>query len=461
MSGHAPTLAECVRRARRVGCLALIVAVAQPASAQRPALEFRDIAAIRGAGIATRTPVGLPPVVREPQSRPTGSASPDPSLGAPVARLALDAGGWLAAAALPVGEVVGAGSPLIELELADHVFAMAVIERVMDVAFEAAHYTLVSPGSRDYARITVSRVGPEVVGTVFLGGSEYRILPAEDGHQLVFPVVLHGGEFRRERPPPLDTRSERLEARHLQLAWFSEHRPEAFRTEPDGRLELYRAAAARGGSLGRIDISRAMQVDAAGNVTADFERLAEAVALFLNDTRHRTLIDAPVQVIIETADLRKLYEGSAARTQIRFQQAIDGVPVDDDNYVEIDSTGNVLVLSSDLMQPSNAERKGGNLLTADEAESIARAAVIERHAVDWPLQARERELIYEYADEFTRLALLWKVVLGNSACELRYDVYVGASSGEIADLDEALDVIRLLPPPGDDVRARCRGGQPR
>src|SRR5690606_26399382 len=147
--------------------------------------------------------------------------------------------------------------------------------------------TLVEPGTRNYARLTVSRSGPEIVGTVFLDGGEYRILPTSGGRQLVFPVRLDRGDFRRVRPPDLGTRAGLLEARHLQIAWYADRQPARFNTRDTGILHNYVSGrAGQGPALGRIDVTRALRTAADGTSTADPSALAAAIESFLDSIRH-------------------------------------------------------------------------------------------------------------------------------------------------------------------------------
>jgi hypothetical protein len=269
------------------------------------------------------------------------------------------------------------------------------------------------------------------VGTVFLDDEEYRILPAADGRQLVHPVTRYRGEFRRSQVPDLETRSGRLEARHLQQAWVAERRPGRFSTEADGRLSTFRADPTGQSNLGTIDIHGAMRPGADGKPDADVARLEELVAAFINDIPHITLIDEPIAVTIDDHDLGPVYEGVATSADIEFRQVIDGVPVDDDSFLEVDGNGSVTQFGSELMRPAVAERGGGAVLSADQAESLARAAVLDRFAADWPLQLQERELVYEYTDDYEGLYRLWRVRFDSASCPVAYGVEINARSGEI------------------------------
>lgn len=422
----------------RLICILLSLGAVSPAIAQTTTLEFRDIREIRSSAIATRAPFGPRPIVTEPQSDPgTGrGAGQDASLGPAISRLGLDAQALLDAATVPVGVVVAAGSPLVEFGMGDLAFGMAIVERVVDPDFDAVHYALVDPLSEDYARLTVALNGPEIVGTVFLDRKEYRILPAADGRQLVHPVTRYRGEFRSSQGPRLETRAGRLEARHLQQAWAAERRPEVLSTEPDGRLRQVRVGADGASNLGLIDIHGAMRLDADGKPDADVARLAELVAEFINDIRHITLIDEPIAVRIVSHEIGPLYEGVAASGWIRFAQVIDGVPVDDESSLDIDRGGNVTRITSDLMRPAVAERGGGTLLTGDQAESRARAAVLDRFAVDWPLQLRDRELLYEYGEGYESLFRLWRLSFSSESCRADYRVEINALSGEIVNASQ-------------------------
>jgi hypothetical protein len=443
----------------RLPCCLLLLGATSQALAQAPRLEFRDIREFRGAAITTRPPSGDVPIVREPQATPGNAraAAPDASLGPAIARLGLDAQALLDATMLPVDALVPSGSPLVEFQMGDYAFRMAIVERMTDSGLDAVHYTLVDPLGGDYARMTISRSGPEIVGTVVLDREEYRILPEADGYQLVHPVTLFRGEFRRARSPDLETRSGRLEARHLQQAWVAERRPERFQTTPDGKLQMVVVAEADPAGLGRIDILAAMRIGDDGKSVADSERLASLVAAYMNDLAHLTLVDAPVAVRIDDHELDPLYDGTETEAEIEFTQLIDGIAVDEASSIELDGRGVVREIVSVLSQPvAGQERR--NALDTDRAEALGRAAVIERYAIDWPLPLEASELFYLFSANDGNLELHWRVTFGDPACPLTHRAEVHAVTGEVTDTNESRRRSSLVASPAtrEATASTCR-----
>ena len=409
-----------------------LLVTARIAEAQRTELEFRDIGEILDKPVPMRPAVASPPVVREPQAQPGtagGQRDLDPSLEAPVARLALDARGLLAVTAVEVGAVTPAASPIVEFAFADYTLRMAVVENVRDPDFDAVHYTLVDPASAGRARLTIARNGPEVVGTILQGTEEFRILPLTDGYQLVHRVVLHRGEFRRARGPELESRAGQLEARHLQMAWLAERRPHEFHTDPDGRLSDFEGDGDP--ALGGVDIFAAM-VSGDGELVVDVERLAREIEAFLNDIQHLTLIDHRVRVLIlpEDSELGQLYDDVDHQATITFRQIIDGVAVADDSYIEINRTGEVMELNANLVRSAGVEQRGESIGDRD-AQAAGLAAIRDRYAVDSPLEISESELLYEPGNDDEPTRLVWHFAFRSDVCAVMFRVQVQALSGEV------------------------------
>jgi hypothetical protein len=412
-----------------------LLATAQVAEAQRTELEFRDIGEILGKPVPMRAAVVSPPVVREPQSIPGTVGEQrdlDPSLEAPVARLALDARGLLAVTAVEVGAVTPAASPIVEFAFGNFALYMAVVETVRDPDFDAVHYTLVDPDSADRARLTIARNGPEIVGTVTQGGEEFRILPLTEGYQLVHRVVLHRGEFRRARGPELGSRAGQLEARHLQMAWLAERRPHEFHTNPDGRLSEFEGN--NDPALGGVDIFAAM-VSGDGGLVVNVERLEREIESFLDDIQHLTLIDHPVrvQILPDDSELGQLYDDLDHHTTITFRQIIDGVATADDSYIEIDRTGQVMELNADLVRSAGVERSGQAIGERD-AQAAGLAAIRDLYAVDSPLEISESELLYESGNDGESPRLVWHFAFRSDRCAVMFRVEIRAISGEVERL---------------------------
>jgi hypothetical protein len=442
----------------------IITAWAGPALSQQQKVHFRDIREILGSPIATRRLYVDPPIVREAQQTLAdgqGPAPPDASLGRPLARLALDAESLRKAILIETGTVVAMASPLVEFALGSRVVRMPIVETAIDADLDAVHYTLVQPSSTNYARLTIARSGPEIVGTVFLDDDEYRILPERDGYQLVYPVTGFDREFRRSIPPDLRTRAGMLEARHLQMAWYAEHQPRRFDTRVDGRLYSYSAPLRGGGAgIGAIDIWGAMQATEAGDIGTDLAALARSIESWLSELEHLTLINDPIEVVVERTQLAPIYESRSDEATIHFRQIIDGIPLSNDARLTIDRSGTVLEFSGVLLQLDAAERPPTLAIERAEAETLARTSAIDAHAVAWPLSGAQGELIYDSpVNAVLSVQPIWRIQFGTT-CLLRYRVDIDAMTGEILRNIEYVGAVSFLPS-RDEIRRRCADQAPR
>lgn len=450
-----------VRRIARLAAATILVAcLSDPLPAQALKFSIRDVRTALDKPIPTRRPLGSPPVVREPQQLfASGPApiSPDPSLDLPLARLGLDAEGLLNVGDVPPGVPLVPGSPLVEFAMGGMHFSMALIEPVLDADFDAMHYTLVAPGTRNHARFTVSRSGPEIVGTVFLDGAEYRILPASDGRQLVFPVRLYTGEFRRMRPPDLGTRAGMLEARHLQIAWYADRQPPTFHTRDTGILHAYGSGRhGQGPPLGRIDVDRALRVTADGTMTADPSALATAVESFLNAIGHLTLINDPIRVAVSEARLERYFGGLENSGHIIVRQLIDGTPITQNLRIDLDREGDVFGFSGVLLRDEMAERPAGPPLTEAEVVAAALAAAADKYGVDWKLTPNAK-LIYDFESVVSSARLVWDVELrSRTGCFLDYRVQLRADTGEVVKNDERQTILPIVSVPREAWFSDCR-----
>ena len=149
--------------------LATATIATQTTSAQGRLFDFFDLLEIDRAELLTHEVVTDPPVVREDEvflPRSSAPPSPDQSLARPVSQLGLDAAGWRRVPGTAFATRSGVSVPLVELSIAGNRMRLAVVEQKTDRDFDAIHYTLLSTHSDDYARLTVSRSGPEIVGDV-------------------------------------------------------------------------------------------------------------------------------------------------------------------------------------------------------------------------------------------------------------------------------------------------------
>lgn len=404
------------------------------ASAQVREFRFVDIDAFDRDALDLRSYPGDPPLVRAPSTMAGVGAGPNPddTLGRPIARLELDAEALLEAAIAPLERGRETDAVLLEFRLGNQPIRMAVVEINADTSFDAVHYTLVDPNSNDYGRLTVSRIGPDVVGSFFVDLDELRLLPDADGSQLVYPVVRRAGEFRREAMPDLDTRAGHLEARHLQLAWAASNQPwSSFGTHADGRLSRYGGEV----SLGVLAWWDGVDIDNAGTISTNPERLAYEIGRFFDSTRHLLMLNERIDVRVDGAELELLARGAAPTASVAFIQLIDNIPVDQDLAVSINQGGGVLSYAGAPIPLANVARNDGTWITRELALRLAEDTVRFRWQPQWEIRLDEAELVY-VVHGGTSADPVWRIDF-ETDCRLFYRVEIDPiahTAGEALEL---------------------------
>jgi hypothetical protein len=237
-------------------------------------------------------------------------------------------------------------------------------------------------------------------------------------------VLLQGKQWRREYPPDLDDRAHQLEARHLQMGWVAEHRPDDFATLADGRPQLY-----RGESLGVLHLWDALHdVDAAGQVTIDEKILHDEARRFLNDIPHFTWIYEPLEFEIlpefETEQATILATGF----QIDLIQHIDGVPLSSSFRLLVNPTGDVIEYSGILMRRDMAESANGFMIDQEEARATARQAMLNQYGLETSEGFLEERHLYRVASD-TNLDLVWIMTM-EATCGMSFNVEINGITGE-------------------------------
>jgi hypothetical protein len=437
-----------------------------PALAQIPALGFQDIRLIDPAEIEILDPVRVPPFVRAPEARllPTEAPpSPDPSLARPVSQLALDKSALLEVPA-PRGTSLPGTAALVEFTLAGNTVRMFVIEGRPDADFDALHMTLLAIDSEDYARLTVSRSGPEVIGTVVIDDDWYRILPDDfdPEYQLVYPLgVRESSVWERETPPDLETRAGQLEARHLQMGWVAETRPDSFETFVDGRPESY-----RGPSLGVLSFWDSLSFDAAGNGSVDADLLRQEVERFLTEMQRFTWVYDRIEVELEprfeTDQIELLQNGFS----LQLTQLINDIPLSRPLRLKMLPTGDVVEYAGVLMPHERGGIYGGARIPQEEARAASELALQAAHGLESTGEFLEELLFYNVVAE-TELEPIWRMTL-RARCGIVFNVDIDAISGEPRDVNlkatpelEALQAQfpRFRRPSREEIYGRCRFGR--
>lgn len=423
-------------------------------------IEFHDITLIDRSTLQVLEPPEPLTIVRDRENRfepASAPPSPDPTLARPSTRIGLDANALLD---IPVerGSTLPGTGYLIEFQMAGQRISMIAIEARVDPDFDAVHMTLVAPGSDDYARLSISRAGPEIVGTFIIDDLRYRILPDSfnSEYQLVYPVARQGTGWRRDNPPDLDSASGRLEARHLQMAWVAENQPKTFLTLADGRLQSYRGEP----SLGVLNFWDAVEFDAAGSGSVDVEILRQETERFLNQVQRFTWIYDLIEVQLEPDFETDLTTLSSNGMSIELYQLINGIPISRSLRLSMGPTGEVLQFSGMLMRLDMAETDYGARILQDEARETSMQSLLIEHGIESSGEFPDERLFYNVISD-SELDLTWQMSV-RANCGMTFSIQIDAISGEVErinaiDLTESSDLAeRFRSNIFDTPFSRCR-----
>ncbi|MGD8341209.1 MAG: hypothetical protein PVH89_10525 [Gammaproteobacteria bacterium] len=406
---------------------AIIALAAQPASGQGGLFDLLDLRTVDRSEILVREIVTDPPIVRDSEvflAVETAPPSPDPSLAKPVSQLGLDAAGMRRIPTTSFGLQSRVAAPLIELTVAGYPLRLAVAEQKTDRDFDAVHYTLLATDSDDHARLTVSQSGPEIVGTVFIGDDEYRILPDRDDYQLVYPVVAYSRAWRRELAPDYESRTGLLEARHLQVGWVADQHPGNFGTRIDGRPHTY----ADGPSLGKFNFWSAFEFNPAGEGTVDETVLAQEFEIFLNGLSHFTWIHDPIAIRIDEFSADDVTTISNDGIAISGYQLINDIPISERLVLRMAPSADVIEFSGTLMRYDMAPPTRGEVILAPEARETSRIALRDTYRVEATDNILEEALGYQVVSQ-TELELTWRFLL-QTECGIIFLVEIDAVTAE-------------------------------
>ena len=414
-----------MRFAIRILIVVALLGSSVPARAQ--SFAFRDIQQIERSEIQIRESRSPIPFARQPEiflRSETAPPSLDPSLGQPVSQLALNADAFLRVS-VPLGNTQPRDATLIDFTVAGNPIRMLAFEAKTDSDFDASHMTLLAVMPDDYARLTISHAGPEIVGTVFVNDQWYRILPDENDaeSQLVYPVAVQESAWQRETQPDLESRAGQLEARHLQMAWVAETQPDNFATYADGRPRSY-----SGPNLGVLDFWDSLIVDPAGNGVVDEAILKAATESFLNEARGFTWVYDSIEVQLEPKTLDDVNTIAAEGLDIELIQLINGIPISRSLKLSMDPTGGVSGFAGTLMREDMAGPYNGPRILQEEARAIAEAALIAEHGIQSTGEFPEERLFYNVvADD--ELHLIWRMSV-RATCGMYFDVDIDGITGQ-------------------------------
>jgi hypothetical protein len=432
--------------------LALIGGGAASARAQGPLFEFLDIRNIDRTEIEVRAVETDPPPLRESEaflSERLAPASPDKSLGLPVSRIGLDAAGLRSVPMAPLGSELDVRLPMLELTIAGFLVRMPVIEVKTDRDFDALHYTLLARDSGDYARLTVSLSGPEIVGTFFIDDAEYRILPEDDEYQLVYPVVANNGLWRRDDPVDLQTRAGQLEARHLQIGWIADSEPGRFDTFPDGRPSIY----GDGPSLGKLAFWSAIEFNAAGDAQVDETILKKEVENYLNAVPYFTWVPDPVEVRVDEvgdSDMTRMQSDGIA---LQVTQLMNGIPISQPLNLRMGPSGDVVAYSGVLARYDMLPPTSGEVISRDDARETSAYALQETLGIQSTGELDDEELFY-HSSSGTEFDLIWRT-RRKAQCGIVFQIDIDATTGSTLDL-RIVDSAGIRGRTTEDTLFRCR-----
>ena len=248
---------------------------------------------------------------------------------------------------------------------------LVIVDEVFDPSFEAYHIAAIELGSSDgYARFTVSPGDGVVVGTLYRNGSISRIVPTEDGvGQLMYPISRATVRAERndlkvvKRPG----RAGKLEARHVQMARIAEIQPRRFHGLDSGPL-----SAISDGDIERLDLEKVLIAPSSPDERfgIDLAKLHEELSAALDRMRPLTMLDEHVSLQIEYATVGTMNE--PGKLLVRFNQLIDGVPVEPGGNVSIDPSTGVLRSYTGLLMPLSAALDRSAWLPQESAFEFAK-----------------------------------------------------------------------------------------
>ena len=309
----------------------------------------------------------------------------------------------------------------LQLSIEGQTYTLSIVEEIQDLKRGVRYVSAAMPNDpAGYARFTIDGSSGQVVGSLHTSSDDYRIVPHSSGQQLV---------FRKKLPESLAAGQQRalskLERIHQRAEMLAAIQPSRARIE-EGAGHLF----IQDGSLGSL---RSNSPEA---IRAVIQRLAALTSLDVAPSIRITGIFASAA-------------GTGPRI-IRFEQVINGIPVERRNEIRVDAAGKVTEVNVAFVDPESVPAR--TLLTAKAAERSARKALdfeLRGAAGTITLMAAP-ELKYAVANAQLELTPLYTFDLATAAGE-PYSVTVDASTGQTQVLSGVVYVV------GDQFRHRiCR-----
>ena len=316
----------------------------------------------------------------------------------------------------------------LEISIESRTYALSVVEEIQDFKRGVRHVAATiqnEPGG--YARFTIDGTSGsgQVVGTLHTSHDNYRIGPHSSGQQLVFrekqPEALMQAAQSSMASGGLHTLSK-LERIHQRAEMLATIQPWRARIEEDA---------------GHLFIQR-------GNLGSLRDNSTEAVRAVIQRLAVLTSLDVAPAIRITGA----FGSGSGKGGQIiRFEQLINGIPVERRNEIRVDEGGKVTEVTTSFVNPELVAAQA--LLKPEAAEGLA------RHALDFELRGAAGKvtiiaapvLTYIVSNAQLELTPVYRLTLATEAGE-PFVITVGASTGQTSVMPAAVYVV------GDQFRHR-------
>lgn len=263
-----------------------------------------------------------------------------------------------------------------------------------------------------YARFTIGQ--HEVVGTIVLPSSQYRLVPNGAGQYFVYRQSRSGAVGRRTmHSKPEHTAATLAERRHAQLEKLSQMQPRRARASDRGH-----SFDAEGDRLGKLSLE---------HVSA--KQISE-VMIAMGDVNY-----APADLQVTLTKTHRHRGGMS----IEFRQLINGIPVWQANQLDVSQDGSIKKLSTQLFDPGIAKdvvvsSESEVLATAEKAIEQQEFRALEEYELLKPIQ-----LTYQLQTPNIQLVPYYEVAVSDPKSGGVWTVYVDANSGEA----------RVLTPPPD------------
>lgn len=220
----------------------------------------------------------------------------------------------------------------LSVEIEGITYALAVQQEAADVSYGLRQVTLSVLGQpQAYARFSVDDASGWVMGTLYVGGITYRVVPSADApEQHIYRVEATMALMPLTSRASTSPRIAQMEERQLQLEQVARLRVVRSLIAPQ-----VRALHLQGGQLG------SMQPSAAGfrAVVHQLQRLTRA--------------DGD-----ESFELARVVPLNQGQTRLRFVQTLKGVPVQALNEAIVDEQGRILEITTQLArEPQNVRAR--------------------------------------------------------------------------------------------------------